>query len=182
MSFYSIIWTNPDGQTSTLFQLVITWRFSNKIWQNLFSINNSSYSAMFCKKNWKPRVCPRCTLWNNLFVEHQRYEVLVDLRQIMWSDLKFKCFLDIVSTERHRGLSFLYFKQLVSSKWTRARRWAPKSTHCSLQVFPWYGASQCPFCTLGVPIGASWLLSRRNLCFIRPSFDCFANRQWTTLV
>ena len=44
----------------------------------------------YAKRNSKPWVCSRCTLWIYRFVKKQRYKVLVDLWRFMLRILKFK--------------------------------------------------------------------------------------------
>ena len=105
------------------------------------------------------------------FVKKQRFKILVIFWQFMLKDLHFKgVFWYWYCWNTSWNEYYLRLAQLVSSKQSWARRWAPEHVKCSLQISPWCGASLHP--TIG------------NLCTLRAFVDRLVatNRRTTVLL
>ena len=79
-----------------------------------------------------------------------------------------KAFVEIVTARRHHALSILYSKRnLFLQSELGPGVELQKKPHCSLQAYSWYDANPYTLCTTRARNGASWLVSRRNVCFLR---------------
>ena len=90
----------------------------------------------YAEGNWKSRVCEWNKLWIYWFVEKQRYKIFVNFWRLLWKDLQFKCFVDIATAARRRGLSTIYIKHNLFHQSKLRRDVELQSTHLVLFKSP----------------------------------------------
>ena len=133
-----------DRNVTVCLQLAQKWNLSTKVWQNLLFLSTlSDFFWCYVKRGWKSRVFSRCKLWFYRFVEKQQYKLLVNPWRFLWKDLEFKTTWWYCCCWQTSWVEYyLQWGQLVSSKQTWPRCWAPEHAHCSFQVAPLCDANQ----------------------------------------
>ena len=155
-SLHSIGWSFRNWKIATYLQMAKNWNISNKVWQNVLPYQHSQPTYDVIQKHFE----------NLEFVRGVNFEFSDSLKNngtkylLIFDDsceeiCNSKGLVDIATTERHRGLSTIYFKHNLFHQSKLGRDVELQNTHIVLFKSP---RDVMQVTTLSTQLGLGWKL------------------------
>ena len=151
-----------------MFYLQLAWecKFRTKIWQKFFLSTLLAALPCFAKIAREFRLLWSFRLWMYIFVNKQWCKVLSHHWRSMWGDLQMKIFC----------WPCVEWVALISSKICFVKVNLGETLRSEMHplfssTVPCCDASHYASCTFRSQVKGSWLISRRNVCFMRSFID-----------